>query len=161
MVLTTVFIILGLILAVAGVLACILPVLPGPLMSYGALIVLSWTRAWEPFGVRMLVFLGALTLVFSIMDNFIPAISAKNSGATKHGIWGSVIGMVIGIFVFPPWGIFFGSFAGAVFGEMIFGKRGKEAVRIGWGVLLGSMMGIGLKLAFCLTLLFLYVFHMF
>ena len=161
MILYTVFIILGLILAAAGVAACIVPILPGPLMSYGALLILSWTRGWEPFSVRMLVFLGCLTVIFSIMDNFIPAISAKKSGATRQGIWGSIIGMIIGIFIFPPWGIFFGSFAGAVFGEMIFGKQGREAVRIGWGVLLGSMMGIGLKLAFCLTLLFLYVFHMF
>lgn len=161
MMLYTVFIILGLMLAVAGVLACIVPVLPGPLMSYCALLVLSWARAWEPFSVCVLVFLGCLTLIFSVMDNFIPAVSAKKAGATKQGIWGSVIGMIAGIFIMPPWGIFFGSFAGAVIGEMIFGKRGRDAVKIGWGVLLGNMMGIGLKIAFSLTLLFLYVFYMF
>lgn len=160
MILYTVLIILGLILAIAGVVACIVPVLPGPLMSFGALLLLSWARAWDPFSVRVLVFLGCLTLIFSVMDNFIPAVSAKKAGATKQGIWGSMMGMIIGIFVFPPWGIFFGSFAGAVLGEMIFGATGRDAVKIGWGVFLGSMMGMGVKLAFTLTLLFLYVYHM-
>ncbi|MFO7964389.1 MAG: DUF456 domain-containing protein [Desulfobacterales bacterium] len=152
---------LGLITAIIGVLACILPILPGPLISYSSLLILSWARDWEAFGLYTLIFLGGLTLFFSIIDNIIPVVGAKTSGAGRQGVWGSILGMVIGIFFMPPWGVFLGSFAGAVVGEMLFGLKGRDALRVGWGVFLGGMVGIGLKLAFSLTLLFLYVYRLF
>lgn len=159
--LTILILIGGFLLALAGIVGCILPVIPGPVLSYSALIVLSWSKNWEPFSITFLVLMGALTLILSVMDNFIPAVSAKKYGASKSGIWGSVIGMLLFIFVFPPWGIFIGSFAGAVAGEFISGAKGREALQIGWGVFLGSMLGVGVKLAFSLMVLFIYIVQLF
>lgn len=161
MVVDALLIVVGLVLAVAGVFAGVVPVLPGPLMSYCALLIISWVREWEPFSAPVLMALGGLTLILSVLDNVIPAVGAKKAGASRQGIWGAAAGMLFGMIVFPPWGIFFGAFAGAVIGEMMSGALGRDAVRIGWGVFLGSMMGIALKLGFSITLLILYVLHMF
>ena len=158
---SVILIIIGCLTAIAGVIGSVVPVIPGPLLSYISLIILSWAKNWEPFSAIVLIVLGCLTLILSVMDNFIPAVSAKKYGASKFGIWGSIIGMVLGIFIIPPWGIFFGSFAGAIVGEVVSGAKGRKAIQIGWGVFLGNMLGIGVKLAFSLTVFFIYVAHLF
>ena len=49
------FTIFGLILALAGFVGCILPILPGPPLGFIALLVLSLAKDWEPFGVTFFV----------------------------------------------------------------------------------------------------------
>jgi uncharacterized protein len=148
-------------LALIGIVGSMLPVIPGPLCSYSALILLSWAKDFTPLGARALILLGLLTVVVSVADNFIPAMSAKKYGASKFGIWGSLIGMVLLMIVFPPWGIFLGSFLGAVFGEVLHGAKGKNVLRVGWGVFLGTMLGTGIKLGFSITVLGFYMMHLF
>ncbi|MBW2333587.1 MAG: DUF456 domain-containing protein, partial [Deltaproteobacteria bacterium] len=76
------------------------------------------------------------------------------------GVWGSIIGMLIGLFIFPPWGMLIGAIIGALAGEMAGGKKGKKALQASWGVFVGNIMGIGLKLAFSGAILFLYIKEM-
>lgn len=158
---TILLLIIGGVLALAGIVGSVLPIIPGPILSYSSLIILSMVKNWEPLSTMILILLAILTVVLSVMDNFIPAISAKKSGASKFGIWGSIIGMVLFVFIFPPWGIFIGSFIGAIAGEYFFGTKSQKAIQIGWDVFLGSMLGIGLKLAFSLMVLFIYIVNLF
>ena len=69
--------------------------------------------------------------------------------------------MIIGIFFIPPWGMIVGAFIGALVGEMASGKSGRNALRAGWGILIGNVLGITLKLAFTAVILFYYVKEMF
>jgi len=143
-----VLIILGLLFAVIGLIGCILPIIPGPPLSFFALIILSYAKNWEPFSAIFLIIMAGLTIVVTILDYVVPAIKAKKYGASKLGVWGSIIGMLFGLFIFPPWGILIGAITGALAGELAGGKKGKKALRAGWGVFVGNIMGIGLKLAF-------------
>jgi uncharacterized protein YqgC (DUF456 family) len=54
-----------------------------------------------------------------------------------------------------------GAFIGALAGELATGKSGRKALRAGWGILLGAVFGIGLKLAFTAVILFYYIKEMF
>jgi uncharacterized protein YqgC (DUF456 family) len=47
-------------------------------------------------------------------------------------MWSSVIGMFVGRFLFPPWGMFFGALFGAIVGELLAGKERQQAFRAGW-----------------------------
>jgi uncharacterized protein YqgC (DUF456 family) len=154
---TVALIILGLLIALIGLLGSILPVIPGPPLSYAALIILSLAKQWEPFTTTFLIIMGVLMLAVSLVDYVFPAIGAKRYGASKAGVWFSLIGMLVGIFFIPPWGMFIGAFAGAVIGEVAFGKEKKGALRAGWGVFIGTMMGTGFKLAFCGICIFFYI----
>jgi hypothetical protein len=69
--------------------------------------------------------------------------------------------MIIGIFFIPPWGMIVGAFIGALVGELASGKSSRKAFRAGWGILLGNVLGIGLKLAFTAVVLFYYIKEMF
>ena len=148
LILTTSLIILGLILALAGFVGCILPILPGP-------------KDWEPFSATFLVIMGGLTVLVTILDYLIPAAGAKKYGASKLGVWGSLIGLFVGFFVFPPFGMFVGGFVGAVAGELLVGREGGKALRAGWGAFVGNLVGMGLKLALSGVMLFFYVKEMF
>lgn len=158
---TIALIILGLIIALIGLIGCILPVIPGPPLSYASLLILSLVKQWEPFGITFLIIMGALMLAVTLVDYVFPAIGAKRYGASKAGVWFSLIGMAVGIFFIPPWGMFIGAFGGAVIGELIFGKGETGALRAGWGVFVGTMVGIGFKLAFAGACIFFYVKEMF
>ncbi len=151
------WLILGFALIVAGIAFCIMPVLPGPPLSFAGLILLAWVRDWTPFSGRFLIIMAGLMLFVLLLDSIVPLLGARKFGASRQGLWGSVLGMLAGIFVFPPWGIIIGAFVGALIGEIASGKERKEAIRVGWGIFVGTLVGVGMKLAYSLSALFFYI----
>jgi uncharacterized protein YqgC (DUF456 family) len=149
--------ILGLLLALVGLVGCILPTIPGPPLGFLALIVLSIAKDWEPFSLTFLVIMAGLTIGVSGLDYVVPAASARKYGGSKYGVWGSIIGMLIGLLFFPPWGMLIGTMAGALVGELTTGRDRRKALRAGWGVLVGTIVAIGVKLAFSGFILFFYL----
>ena len=154
---TVALITLGLLCAVAGVIGCILPVIPGPALSYLSLFIISYAKNWEEFTTAFLVTMGIFTILLTILDYAVPIFGAKKFGASKAGIWGSLIGMLVGFIFFPPFGIFIGTFFGALAGELFAGKDSKKALRAGWGSFIGNIAAIGIKLAFTGVVLFFYI----
>jgi uncharacterized protein len=141
-----IFVSLGVVVLVLGFIGCFVPVLPGPIVSYLALIFLSIPKKWEVFTPAFLVIMGCVTVGATVIDYILPIVTSKKKGATKAGIWGSVLGMVAGIFFFPPFGMLIGAFAGAVIGELIFNKDRRNALRAGWGIFVGTILSIFIKL---------------
>ena len=144
-----------------GIAGCILPAIPGPPLSFLALLLLSFAKNWEPFGVAFLIIMGVLAVLLIILDYVIPTVGAKKYGASKYGIWLSIIGMILGLVFIPPFGVFIGAFIGAIVGELMAGKKGQTALKVGWGVFIGNMVGIGLKLAYSGFVFITYVMKMF
>jgi len=137
--------ILGTIFILVGLSGCILPIIPGPPISYGGLLLLQLSSK-QPFTTEYMWLLAGIVVVVTVIDNVVPIWSTKKFGGSKWGTWGSAIGLVIGFF-FAPLGIIIGPFAGAVIGELISGKDSKIAFRSGFAALLGFVFGTGLKLA--------------
>ena len=158
---TFILIILGLLFALCGLIGCILPVIPGPSISFLSLIILSYAKNWEPFSSTFLIIMTGLTILVTILDYVVSAGGAKKYGASKSGVVGAVTGMLIGVFMFPPWGMIMGALIGAFAGELLAGKKGRKALQVGFGVFVGIMVGTGLKLAFSGTILFFYIKEMF
>jgi len=159
--LTIASIILGLILSITGLIGCILPIIPGPPLSFFALLILSYARDWEPFSVTFLIVMGVLTVLALILDYVVPAGWSKKHGASKLGVWGSILGMITGLFLFPPFGLFIGGFVGAMIGELFAGKAGDDALRAGMSVFVGHLVSTGLKMGLCGLMLFFYIKEMF
>lgn len=141
-----VLIILGVICLIIGIIGCIVPGIAGPPFSFLALILLSFARGWEPFSARFLLIMAGITIVVTALDFIVPALGAKKFGASKAGFWGAVIGLFGGLILFPPFGMIFGAFLGAIIGELTIGKEGSQALKAGWGVFMGVMFGMLLKL---------------
>ena len=155
--LTILLISFGFLFLLAGLVGCVLPIIPGPPLCFFSLIILSYAKDWEPFSATFLVIMAILTLFVTILDYVVPVSGAKKFGASKSGVWGSIIGMFLGVFFFPPWGMILGAFVGAFIGELLADKTGSMALRASWGVFAGVIIGLGLKLAFCGVLTFFFI----
>lgn len=140
-----VLIVLGVVLIIGGILGCVLPVLPGPPLSYIGLLLLHFTQRYQ-FSTRFLIIWAIITTVVYVLDYVIPSWGTKKFGGSKRGIWGSMIGLVIGLFFFPPYGIIIGPFLGAIIGELTSGKDSGTALKSGFGAFIGFLAGTLLKL---------------
>ena len=146
---------LGCCFLVAGLAGCIVPAIPGPPLSYVALLLLQATSITN-FSGKFLLIAAAVTVVVTVIDFVLPAWGTKKWGGSRAGTIGAVFGLLLGLF-FPPVGIIVGTFTGAVAGELIAGRNAKSAFRSGFGSLLGFLMGTVMKLAICLTFSYYFV----
>ena len=153
------YVIAGL-LVLVGLAGTILPALPGlPLVFLGMLLA-AWAGGFAQVGAGMLVALGVLTLLGVAVDFWAAAVGAKRVGASRQAIIGAVIGTFAGL-LFPPVGFVVGPFIGGVVGELIHGRRLDhagvgQATRVGFGIWLGVVFGIALKLMLALAMLGLF-----
>ncbi len=131
-----------------GFAGCFLPVLPGPPVAYMGLLLLQATERFG-FTVGQLVVWGLLVVVVQVLDYVTPILGTKYSGGTKWGNWGCVIGTVMGVFLFAPWGIIFGPFVGALLGELLGGKNLGGAMKAGAGAFFGFLVSVVLKVGLC------------
>ena len=137
---------LGIFLVILGIIGCVLPVIPGPPISFGAILVLHFSK-FGNFPMATLVIYGILALAVTILDYIVPVWGTKKFGGTKAGMWGSTIGLIFGLFFLPFIGIIIGPFVGAVIGESIAGQKFGPSLKAGFGSFLGFLMGVGMKLA--------------
>ena len=153
-----VLIILGAVCLLAGLVGCILPVLPGVPLAYGGLWLLHATSKVQ-FGWRFLLIWGIVTAVVQVLDALVPVWGTKVMGGSKAGVWGSTVGLVVGLFL-GPWGIVLGPFVGAVAGEILANRNENgmslgQALKAGTGSFVGLMTGTVLKLT-CVGLMIYY-----
>ncbi len=158
---TALLIVIGLMMALVAVVGSVIPVIPGPPLGVAALLVLSFAKNWEPFSLEFLIIAALLALLVVVLDYVLPAEGARRYGASRLGVIGSILGCVVGFFFIPPLGVFVGALMGAVAGELLANKSGHDAMRAGWGVFLGFILGTAIRLAFALVMLFFYVKEMF
>ena len=149
-----VFIIIGIVLVLAGLVGSIAPGLPGPPLSYLGLIMLELAQDERLFSTSFLITLAIITLVVTIAENILPVLGAKVYKASKQGIWGAIIGLIIGTFFFPPLGLIFGVFIGAVAGEILAGKKHGQALKAGLATFLGNILAMVIKLALSILIAF-------
>ncbi len=136
---------LGIIFLILGIAGAVLPVIPGPPLSYVGLLMLHFTSRYS-FDGQFLLIWAAITIVVYVLDYIIPAWGTKKFGGSRKGVIGSIIGLLLGMFFFPPFGIIIGPFVGAFVGELIAGKEQSAALKAGFGSFIGFITGTMLKL---------------
>ncbi|MFN2313400.1 MAG: DUF456 domain-containing protein [Bacteroidales bacterium] len=146
---------LAIVLMIVGIAGCLLPVLPGPPLSYLGLVVLHFTR-FADISKNLFIILAIVAVVVTVIDYVVPIWGTRRFGGSKYGMRGATVGLVIGLFL-GPLGIIIGPFIGAVVGELIFKDDIKYALKAGFGSLLGFLTGVGLKLAASLLITFYFV----
>jgi uncharacterized protein len=139
-----------------GIVGSLLPALPGLPVSWLGLLLLYFipeipVNYWV-LGITLLV-----VVVISILDYIIPGKGTKYFGGSKYGIWGTNIGLVIGLF-FPPLGFVIGPFLGALVGELMYANDGNRALKAAFGSFLGLLASTFIKVMLSLVLLFVFLF---
>ena len=130
---------------VVGVVGSVVPVLPGPALSFVGMVV-AYLNGGDYISTRLLWIWGIITLIITVLDYILPGYFSKMFGGTKAGITGATIGVFAGLFM-GPIGIILGPFVGAVIGELLHEKQNLgRAITVGFGSLLSFLVGSGLKL---------------
>jgi uncharacterized protein YqgC (DUF456 family) len=140
---------------VIGIIGCLVPVLPGPPLSFLGLILLHLTRFGQ-FATSTLIILGSIAVLVTVLDYIVPIWGTRKFGGSKYGTKGATIGLIIGFFL-GPLGIILGPLIGAFVGEMIFKDDLNYAFKASFGSLLGFLTSIGLKLAASFVMTFYFV----
>ena len=141
-----ILIILGVLLAIVGLIGCIIPAIPGPPLNFVSLLILELAIE-DAFSLEFYIIWAVITIVVTVLDYVLPLFGAKAYKASGYGIWGSIIGMIVGTIFFPPFGMILGLLIGAIAGELIAGKEGSEALKVGTATFITSLIMIVVKLA--------------
>ncbi|MDA3953783.1 MAG: DUF456 domain-containing protein [Bacteroidales bacterium] len=136
----------AIILILIGLVGCILPIIPGPPLSFLGILILHFTD-FVQYSTNFLLILAFAAIVVTALDYIVPIWGTKKFGGTKAGMWGATLGMIIGMIILGPLGLILGPLVGAIIGESIKGAKNKDAFRSGLGAFLGFLVGTGLKLA--------------
>jgi uncharacterized protein len=156
----SILLITGFICVIVGIFGSFLPALPGPGLSWLGLLFLYLTKA-VPDNYWILGITLIITIAIMTLDYVIPAKGTKHFGGSKYGIWGTNIGLLIGLFFIPiPFGFVIGAFAGALLGELYFDKQDhKRALKAATGSFLGFLASAFMKFVVCMVYFgaFLYV----
>ena len=91
------------------------------------------------FWILALVILMAASF---LIDYIATLLGAKTLGATWRGMLGALVGLILGIIMFPPFGLILGPFVGAIVFEWAFGREVREASKAGVGAVAGVILGI-------------------
>ena len=141
--------IFGFILMILGIIGSLLPIIPGPPLSWLGLLSLFFVDKIQ-MPNSLLITTAIVALIVTALDYYIPSKGTKYFGGTKYGVWGTNIGLLIGVF-FPPFGIILGPFIGALIGELIKDQANiDKAFKAALGSFIGFLMSTIIKLVVCI-----------
>ena len=135
-------------LLIAGLVGCIIPILPGHLIILIAAIAHRLMLGREGSGMEWWTFaiLTVLMTLSQAIEFAAGAAGTKYFGGSKWGAWGALIGGLVGMFFFPV-GLLAGPLIGAFAFEKLFAKQElKPAAVSGVGSMVGTVAGMGVKM---------------
>jgi len=142
-------------LVIAGVVGCIFPKLPGTPLCYFGIIILHYSSAAQfstPFFIRW----GLIVISVQGLDYLIPTWGKRKFGGSKLGVWGSLMGMLAGMY-FETWGIILGAILGAFVGELVAGKESNKAIHQAFSSFVFFILGTISQLMVAGILLYYYI----
>ena len=148
---------LGFVCMVVGVFGSFMPVLPGLSSCWVGLLLLYLTKAVENnywiLGITLFI-----TVIITILDYVIPAKETKKFGGSSYGVWGTNIGLIVGILSPIPFGVIIGPFVGALIGELMYdSKNHQRALKAATGSLLGFLASSFINFLFCIIYLGIFI----
>lgn len=150
-------VVIGFLCMILGILGSFLPVLPGPGLSWLGILMLYFTNS-VPMNYWILGITLAVTVIISILDYVIPAQGTKRFGGSLYGVWGTNIGLVVGILAPISFGFILGPFLGAFVGELLYNSKDpSRALKAATGSFIGFLASSFMKFVVCMIFMGLFV----
>lgn len=134
---------LAIVSSLVGLAGALLPMLPGPPVSYVALWMMYLYDGRSVSSTTLWV-MGALMVVLTVIDYLAPVCLAKVGGGSRHGMRGSTAGLLVGMFCGPV-GMIVGPFVGALLGELLAKTPARQAFKVAFYSFLAFILTTGLK----------------
>lgn len=157
---------LAIFLGLIGIIGCVLPVIPGPPISWlGMMVLYFWGKGTDSAGdtmsTRLLVIWLVIMAVVTVLDYIVPSYLTKATGGSKYASRGALAGVLVGLF-FAPLGIVIGPMLGAFICEAAFsGKKAGQSIVPALGAFAGFVCGTLLKLIACGFMMYYIVVYCF
>jgi len=153
MILEILLIILAFVLVLVGIAGIVLPLLPGIAFSWLGFLLFAFVTEFTVVSLKTVLIFLFLSFLVSALDFIVPLLGAQKYQASKNGLTGSGIGLVIGLFIAGPFGMIAGAFLGLILGEMYGGKESQEIIHVVKGALLGFLFNGFIKIALAAAML--------
>ncbi len=144
------------ILIFVGVLLSLIPTLPAVPAIFLMTLLYGFITKFDELKPWHIVVFAGIAILSVLIDYFSGLIGAKLGGASKKSLLFGVIGLVIGLIIFPPFGAFLGLFVGVFIAELVQFKDHIKALRAASfslaatvaGAVTNIFLAIGLLVAF-------------
>jgi uncharacterized protein len=130
------------ILLALGIILTALPTVPGMGYMLVVTIIYGFVDTFEHFDPWWLALFFGLTLLGIVTDHASGLMGAKFGGASKNTILLGLIGMLIGLVLFPPLGLFLGLFLGVFIGGMLQFNDHRKALKAASYSFMGTVTGM-------------------
>mgnify|MGYP001158211081 FL=1 len=158
---TTLIVIFSVILLILGLIGSVLPIIPGPPVSFIGLLLL---HLFTPFFLSedILIYFALAAAIITFLDYWLQIYSVKIFGGGRASTIGVIIGILFGVFLFPPFGVIVGPFIGAYVGAIIESDFDLiKSFKIAFGSLIGFLGGTVLKFIYSSYVIWEYVSFIF
>ncbi|MBN1663538.1 MAG: DUF456 domain-containing protein [Deltaproteobacteria bacterium] len=143
--------------------------LPGTVIIFIDVLLYAAATGFMKIGFKILLILALLMILAEALEFLLGVMGAARFGASKKGLWASVIGSMIGAVVMTPFlmgigaiiGVFLGGFSGTLIVELIQRQRIKPALRAGFGAVLGRIAGIIAKGTLSAAMIIITLIHIY
>ena len=142
----------GALLMLVGLAGLLLPALPGAPLIFAGVFAVAWAGDFQRIGLPGLLTVGTLAVVISAVDYAASLVGARRYGASVWGVLGAFLGLIVGLPFAPP-GLVLGPMIGAVLLEYLKEPDFQKASRVGFGTLLGFVVGTAVKYALAFILI--------
>ena len=152
----------------AGLIAVVLG-LPGTWLILITSALYSWLTGFSVITYQMLLGLLLLAVAAEVLEFWSGLWGARRYGGSRKAMLGTLIGGLAGAIILTPMlfgfgavvGAFFGAFAGGFVVTYLEQRKMNEAMRVGWGGLLGRVFAMVFKGAAVVTMIGLDVWAIF
>ena len=141
-------------LMLLGLIGTLVPLLPGAVLILAGAFLYEWLLALpgQGLGWGTLTALTALTVLSYLVDLVASVWGAKKFGATSSGMWGGVLGLIVGLLFFNLPGLILGPPLGVIAGECCAGQELPQALRVAWGTVVGTAAGMLVRFGIALVM---------
>ena len=141
------------IIMLAGVLGCIIPALPGPLLVFIGALFYAYRTEWTQVSWPPLLILFLLMVVGSTSNIWLSYFGARKSGAS---VWASVaafFGGLIGLMILSLPGLFIGAIGAIALVEYSRHKDWGKVLKASGGYVAGYLLSMVVELLICLAMI--------
>lgn len=146
----------SILLILAGLAGTVLPVMPGPVLVLGGIVLGAWLDDFSRVGGWTLAAVTLLAVLAWVLDHVAALMGAQRAGASRQALIGAAVGTVAGLLMGLV-GVLVMPFVGAVIGEWIARRDQNQAVKVGLGTGLGLLAGMLAKVVLSLMMVGLFV----
>ncbi|MFD2830318.1 DUF456 domain-containing protein [Corticicoccus populi] len=146
---------------ILGFVGVVVPVIPSVLMYWVGFLVYHFLINSDELSWMFWIIAFVLTVIVLISDFIANSYFVKRYGGTKKGEAAAIIGMIVGMFVYPPFGVIFVPFIFVLVIEFIGSRNFDQALKASIGSLLAFLSSAAFNVVIYILLIIWFLLDVF